>query len=126
MRRIEESSVCCHLLDRQSGVIGRQQALRLGLRPDVIDGLLRTGTGQPGHSGGYAFSSGPPGRDAWLWALVLRAGPGATLSHQTAAALHGLTAHSAGPIHLMIPRERQPRPIPAVILHRADRAAPAR
>jgi hypothetical protein len=41
------------------------------------------------HPGVYAAFSGQPGRDPVLWAAVLRAGPRAILSHETAAELHG-------------------------------------
>jgi very-short-patch-repair endonuclease len=121
--RMDESGVCGELLERQSGVIARRQALTLGLRPDVVDGLLRTGRWQPMDHGVYATFTGQPGRAAWLWAIVLRAGPGAVLSHRTAAALYGLTADSGAPVHVIVPRDRQPRAIPGVIIHRLDRAA---
>src|ERR1700744_2461972 len=84
------SGAGAELLARQEGVIERQQALRLGIRPDVIDGLLRSGRWQRLEQGVYATFTGKPGRDAWLWAIVLRAGPGAMLSHRTAAGLSGL------------------------------------
>ena len=98
---MDESGVCGKLLERQCGVIARRQALRLGLRPDVVDGLLRTGRWQPMDHGVYATFTGQPGRAARLWAIVLRAGPGAVLSHRTAAALYGLTADPGctGPRH---------------------------
>jgi hypothetical protein len=107
-------------------VIERQQALQLGLRLDVIDGLLRTGRWRRMRQGVYATFSGEPSRDARLWAVVLRAGPGAVLSHWTAAALFGLTADPGEPVHVIVPRDRQPRRIPGVVVHRLDRAAVAR
>jgi len=124
--RIDVSGVLGELLERQSGVIGRQQALRLGLRSDVIDGLLRTGRWQRMRWGVYATFSGQPNRDARLWAVVLRAGPDAILSHRTAAALFGLAADPGQPVHLIVPRDRQPGRIPGVVVHRVDRAAVAR
>jgi hypothetical protein len=57
-----------------------------------------------------------------LWAVVLRAGPGAVLSHHTAAALAGLIDYRTGLVHVIVPRDRQPRRIPGVVLHRVDRA----
>lgn len=114
------------LAECQSGVIGRQQALRAGLRLDVIDGLLRTGRWQQLQRGVYATFSGEPSRDAQLWAVVLRAGPGAILSHQTAAALFGLTTDVGEPVHVILPHHRHPRRIPGVIVHRPDRAGVVR
>jgi very-short-patch-repair endonuclease len=121
--RIDIPSASRDLAERQSGVIERQQALRVGLRLDVIDGLLRTGRWQQLQRGVYATFSGQPGLDAQLWAIVLRAGPGAMLSHQTAAALFGLAADVGEPAHVILPHHRHPRRIPGVIVHRPDRAA---
>jgi hypothetical protein len=53
--------------------------------------------------------------------LVLKAGSGAVLSHETAAELHGF-ANPSAKIHITIPEKRRParrRPIPGVILHRS-------
>ena len=124
--RTDLPGACSNLAARQSGVIERQQALRAGLRPDVIDGLVRTGRWQRMRRGVYATFSGEPSRNARLWAVLLRAGPGSVLSHRTAAALYGLTPDPGDPIHLIVPRDRQPRRIAGVIVHRLDRAAAAR
>src|ERR1700759_1013362 len=119
--RADLPGACSDLSARQGGVIERQQALRAGLRLDVIDGLVRTGRWQRMQRGVYATFSGEPSRDAWLWAVVLRAGPGAALSHRTAAGLYGLIPDPGDPIHVIVPRDRQPRRIPDVIVHRIDR-----
>ena len=124
--RADLPSTARDLAEFQSGVIDRQQALRAGLRPDVIDGLLRTGRWQQLQLGVYATFSGKAAVDARLWAVVLRAGPGAVLSHWTAAALSGLTADLGRPLHVIVPRDRRPRRIPGVIVHRRDRAAVVR
>jgi hypothetical protein len=53
---------------------------------------------------------------------VLRAGPGAVLSHETAAELHGLTDKQASKIHVTVPAARNParrRRLPGVIVHRS-------
>jgi len=114
------------LVERQSGVIDRRQAVRLGMPPDVIDGLLRTGRWQRMDQGVYATFSGKPDRDARLWAVVLRAGPRAMLSHYTAAGLYGLIQAPGEPVHVIVPRDRCPRRIPGVIIHRCDRPDRAR
>ena len=53
------------------------------------------------HRGVYADFTGAPTREAQLWAALLRAGPGAVLSHWTAAERHGLAgqAQCGGPPH---------------------------
>ena len=95
--RAQIPDACRDLAGRQCGVIERQQALRAGVRPDVIDGLLRTGRWQRMQQGVYGIFTGEPCREAQLWAVLLRAGPDAALSHRTAAALFGLAGDSAGP-----------------------------
>jgi very-short-patch-repair endonuclease len=124
--RTDLPDACSDLAARQCGVIERQQARRAGLRLDVVDGLVRTGRWQQMQRGVYATFSGEPSRDARLWAIVLRVGPGAVLSHRTAAALYGLVPDPGDPVHLIVPRDRQPRRIPGVMVHRLDRFRAAR
>jgi hypothetical protein len=59
------------------------------------------------YRGVYAVFNGPPPRNAWLWAAVLRAGRGAVLSHQTAAELHGLIDTQAEAIFVTVPSTRR-------------------
>jgi hypothetical protein len=74
------------LLDLQAGIVGRGQALGHGFDADTIDNRLRWRRWRTVQWGIYATFSGPLSREAALWAAVLRAGRGAALSHQTAAA----------------------------------------
>ncbi len=77
----------------------------------------------------YATFSGPPSRQAELWAALLRPGPGATLSHHTAAELHGLTDKPCEQIRVTVPATRNParrRKIPGLIIHRSSRIDAAR
>lgn len=113
----------------QRGVIGRRQALGSGLAADSIETMLRTGRWRRLHRGVYATFTGEPSRESLLWAALVRAGPDAMLSHQTAAELFGLTREGDpdGPIHVTVPREgSHPRGIDGVVVHRAGRAAQAR
>lgn len=62
-----------------------------------------------------------------VWAAVLAAGEGATLSHHSAAEAIGLVDRSAGPIHITIPAARHVKaPIHGVVLHRSHRLESAR
>jgi predicted transcriptional regulator of viral defense system len=92
---------------RQSGAISRRQALDYGLNDKTIARRLTRGRWQQLHWGVYAVFNGPPPRETWLWAAVLRAGDGAVLSHQTAAELHGLIDTPAEAIYLTIPASRR-------------------
>jgi predicted transcriptional regulator of viral defense system len=91
----------------QAGAISRRQLLEAGLDRKKIVRRVERGRWRQLHRGVYATFSGPPGRETWLWAAVLRAGDGAVLSHQTAAELHGLIDSPAETIHITIPATRR-------------------
>jgi len=121
---------CSALVEFQHGVIARWQAPRVGLRPAAIDGLLRSGRWRQLYRGVYAAYTGRPPRDAQLWAAALRCGPGAALSHHTAAELDGLTDRRQEVIHVTVGRDRRIRNpagerrhelAPRIVLHRTDR-----
>jgi hypothetical protein len=70
---------------------------------------------------------------AVLWAAVLRGGPGAALSHYTAAELDGLADKPSRSIHVMVCLTRQPtisgqevRLGPKIVIHRSARIKEAR
>jgi hypothetical protein len=111
----------------QSGVLARGQAVELGLSCDVIRERLRRGRWQKMYPGVYACFTGTIGRQPALWAAVLHAGPGAALSHQTAAQLHGLSGCDLhNPIHVAVPSARRLQPVQGLVIHRSDRVAAAR
>jgi hypothetical protein len=110
----------------QGGVISREQAILGGLSPDAIDWLLRSGRWQRLQRGAYAVFTGEPPREAALWAMVHRAGPGAVLSHQTAAELFKLADDPSTLVHLTIPAGRQAGRIPGAVVHRSRRLERAR
>jgi predicted transcriptional regulator of viral defense system len=78
------------LAARQHGVVNRRQLLDAGVSDKAMERRLRSGHLVRLHRGVYAVGHAqlrPEGR--WL-AAVLAAGPGAALSHRSAAALHGV------------------------------------
>ena len=113
------------LLELQSGIVSRGQALWHGLSDDIIETRLRSGRWRAVHWGIYATFSGGLNRRAVLWAAVLRAGPGAALSHRTAAELLGLTSERSAIIHVTVPLGRHPEPIRGAVVHRSGRIAAA-
>jgi hypothetical protein len=119
------------LLELQSGIVSRGQALRHGLDDDTIENRMRSGRWRAVHRGVYSAFTGPLSREAALWAAVLRAGRGAVLSHQTAAELHGMTAlpgmtgDRSAVIHLTVPLSRHPVPVQGAVVHRSDRIGAA-
>jgi hypothetical protein len=101
----------------QSGVVTRKQALHAGLSTGSIVSKLRFGRWRQVYRGVYATFTGPVHRKAQLWAAVLYAGPGAELSHETAAELYGLTDRPASVIHVSIPRSRRVQPARGLLIH---------
>jgi hypothetical protein len=110
------------LLQSQSSVISREQARDAGFTQKAIEWQLRSGTWQRLHRGAYATFTGDLSREAKLWAVVLRVGPGAVLSHETAAEVHRLTDEQSTRIHVSVPAERRPGQhgiIRGVVIHRS-------
>lgn len=106
----------------QHGILTRDQAQQGGLTKDVIRSRVRQDRWQRMHAGVYAVFSGEPGRTAVLWAAVFRAGPGAMLSHHTAAELAGLTDAPSTSIHVTIPASRRIAGSPGLVVHVSSRA----
>lgn len=114
------------LLGRQAGVLSRSQAVAAELAPTIIDNRLRSGRWQQLQRGVYATFTGTPGRDALCWAALLRSGPSAVLSHQTAAEYSGLTNRRSPRIHVTVASTQQVAGLRGVLVHRsrdADRIA---
>lgn len=125
MRRVEdvvdENSLSWQFqLQGQSAVVSTQQARAAGFTAAAIKWRLRSGEWRRLHRGAYATFTGDPSREAKLWAAILRAGPGAVLSHETAAEVHGIIDKPVGPIHISVPAERRPGrgTIRGVVIHR--------
>jgi hypothetical protein len=105
----------------QKQVIGRWQLIDAGHSASSIQRRVASGRWQRVGKGIYATFTGPSTREAELWTAVLRAGPGALLSHETAAELHGF-AKPSPKIHITVPFGRRParrNPLPGVVIHRA-------
>jgi hypothetical protein len=109
------------LAEDQHGVAARAQLRALGLTEKAIAHRLRTGRLLHRYRGVYAVGHGRLSRRGRFMAAVLAAGPGAVLSHRSAAELWDMRDQSAGRIEVTAPRRR--RLGPAVALHR--RALPA-
>jgi Transcriptional regulator, AbiEi antitoxin len=105
----------------QAGVVSRAQAREAGLSEGGIRHRVATGRWQRVYPGVYATFSGPLPNQARLWAAVLYAGPGAVLSHETAAEFQRLIDEPAPLIHLTVPAARQAVPRQGLVIHRARR-----
>jgi very-short-patch-repair endonuclease len=98
------------LAARQHGVVARWQLLALGLGPDAIDHRLRCGRLHLIHRGVYAVGHRLVTKEGRWLAAVLAAGPGAVLSHRSAAALWGIRPTAATRIEVTTPKQLRPRP----------------
>src|SRR5215207_10956806 len=78
------------LAERQHGLVSRAQLLELGLGRRAIEHRLELGRLEPVHRGVYTIGHRLLSRDGRWMAAVLACGPGAVLSHHSAAALWGL------------------------------------
>ena len=101
----------------QAGLVTRQQALRAGLTSNAISSKVAHSRWTTVHPGVYATFTGPLDRYALLWAAVLYAGPGARLSHETAAEVIRLADRESPLIHVAIPAQRRVRAPQGVAIH---------
>jgi len=85
------------LAARQHGVVARRQLLDRGIGPRAIGSRLAQGRFHLIHHGVYAVGHTVLTRRAHWMAAVLACGPGAVLSHRSAAGLWGLLDASGQP-----------------------------
>lgn len=106
----------------QGKAIARRQGSAASIDPQTMRNRIRSGRWQQLQRGVYATFSGEPTRETVLWGALLRAGPGAVLSHQTAAERHGLVDEPSFPIAITVPVSRHPAQakIQGIVIHRSD------
>ena len=105
---------------RQHGVVTHRQLREAGFTSAAIGRRLRAGRLRVLHRGVYLAVPFPLPHTAEM-AAVLACGPGAVLSHVSAAALWGLHAASIGPVDVTVVGNRGDRP--GIRAHRVDRLA---
>jgi very-short-patch-repair endonuclease len=91
------------LARRQYGYVTRAQLRERGLTDEHIKARVRNGWLIRVHLGVYAMGHVREDAVALAMAAVLACGPGAVLSHHSAAALWGFRRWSSGPIHVTAP-----------------------
>ena len=99
----------------RQGRITTAQLRRLGVGEATIDRWARDGYLHPRLPGVYAVGSPARTDESDLWEAVLYAGPGAMLSHGTAAWWRGLIDFPVRPMHVSTPRRK--RSLPGVGVH---------
>lgn len=108
------------LARRQAGVLSSQQVIDAGLSRNAVTSKVKLGRWRRIYPGVYATFTGPMTRDARLWAIVLYAGPGARLSHETAAELLRFSDERCPLIHVTIPGSRKVRAPRGAVIHRSS------
>jgi len=103
---------------RQHGVVTRGQLVEAGLSPSAVDRRLASGRYLAVHSGVYLILPFPLQHTREM-AAVLASGPGAVLSHVSAASLWGMRAAGDGPVDVIVPGNRGRRL--GIRAHRVER-----
>src|SRR6478609_8968123 len=91
------------LAERQHGVVGRGQLVRLGLGRRAIQHRIDRGRLHPVMRGVYAVGRPELSLHGRWMAAVLACGSGAILSHGSAAALWGILPERGGSIEVSVP-----------------------
>jgi very-short-patch-repair endonuclease len=111
------SAAAWSLARRQHGAVSREQLLALGFTKSAIEHRLKTGRLHPIRRGIYAVGRRRLDREGRWMAAVLACGPGAALSHRSAAALWGFAKEHPDYIELSLRRPSEAR-LPGLRCHR--------
>ena len=94
-------------VNRQHGVVARRQLLELGMGARRIERRVASGRLHPVWRGVYAVGRPQLSRHGRWMAAVLAGGPGAVLSHSSAAALWGFGKERPGVVEISVPADRR-------------------
>lgn len=97
--------VAAKVAARQHGVVSIRQLHAAGLSDDAVLGRVRNGHLHRIHRGVYAVGHDGMTFDRRWMAAVLACGPGAAVSHRSAAAVWGLLRAIDGPVEISVPSE---------------------
>ena len=109
----------------QAGVITSAQLRVLGADNAWVSRQVRSGQWQRLHRGVLVTNSGPIGWNARASGALLYAGPGAVLSHQAAAFLHGFRTTPPSRLDVCVPDSRRVMPAGGIVLHGRTTMPPA-
>ena len=109
------------LARRQHGVVSLAQLVGLGLGLKGIAERVRTGRLHRIHRGVYALSPARLRTEGYWLAAVLACGPGAVLSHRSAASLWELRLSSAATIDVTVPARSGRKKRRGIRVHRSGR-----
>jgi very-short-patch-repair endonuclease len=113
------------LAGRQHGVFSRRQAHTVGVTKNSIRNGVERGRWQPIATQVLCMAGVPDGPLVRASAAVLEAGPGAALSHTSAAWLHRLPGFPASPVHVIRTHGKALHHGVLSVVHRTDRLPPS-
>ncbi|MHB1065183.1 MAG: type IV toxin-antitoxin system AbiEi family antitoxin domain-containing protein [Georgenia sp.] len=109
----------------QDQVVSRRQLLELGASHDWIRRQIRNQRWQRVFPGVYAIHTGRPTWRTRARAALIYAGPGAALSHSSAAYHHLLRDRPGSVIVVSVPANRRVRPQPGLVVRIRNRMPPS-
>lgn len=127
-RRADDTSAAvANLFREQHEMVTWDQLCRLDLTRSDLRAQLNGGRWRRIYREVYATHTGPLTRSSEIWAALLACGPGAALSHKTAAELDGLVEPQlGGVVHVTVPVARRVVAEPGYRVHYLPRLTEAR
>jgi predicted transcriptional regulator of viral defense system len=101
--KLDKDLVIATLADAQHGVVARAQLISAGLSGDDVDRRAGARRLRRLHRGVFAVGHRRLTVEGWWMAAVLACGPGAVLSHVSAAIAWELRRSASGLIHVTVP-----------------------
>ncbi|MDM7830135.1 type IV toxin-antitoxin system AbiEi family antitoxin domain-containing protein [Cellulomonas edaphi] len=114
-------SAAAAVVARQGGVATARQLVSWGWSTSAISRKTSSGQWQRLHRGVVLLHSGPQSWRELAHAALLYVGPGAALSHSSAAFVHGLLPRPGPLVEVSVAHERWIRPTAGVVIHRPRR-----
>lgn len=114
-----DTAVVARVAGRQASSVTTAQLIDLGADRAWICRQVDTERWQRVHRGVMATYSGPLIWRTRAWAAVLYAGPGAAISHESAAFKHELVDHPPRRVDVRVPEERRVAATPGITIHRS-------
>lgn len=118
-------SVLTEIAREQCGLFSRHQVLGAGGSDKLISRRLKAGRWSRVATGVYSLAGWPESWRRSLWAAHLHVSPASVVSHEAAAALHGLILFRPGPVVVTVPHGDHERPMNEVRVHQSTDLVPA-
>jgi very-short-patch-repair endonuclease len=117
--RARRARVAAQIAANQHGVVSAAQLARAGLSPDAIKRWVQAGRLHRLYRAVYAVGHTNLSAEGHWLAAVLACGEGAVLSHESAAALWGISPRCPSIVHVTVPSHNGRRKRKGIRLHRS-------